>query len=76
MQQGEALSPNQIATLESGLESYRAAGGELSSSQYQAMVDMIADLDGHRHIRWRVGGENSQRLLQLIGMLDYAAWAV
>ena len=77
LQMGEALSPDQIISLELGLESYRAAGGELSSSQHRAMVDMISDLgDQYRHARWSMEGEPGQRLLQLIEMLDYAAVAV
>ena len=77
LQKGEALSPDQVISLELGLESYRAAGGELSSSQYRAMVDMISDLgEQHRHARWSMEGEPGQRLLQLIEMLDYAAVAV
>ena len=77
LQKGEALSPDQIISLELSLESYRAAGGELSSSQYRAMVDMISDLgDEYRHARWSMHGEGGQRLLQLIEMLDYAAEAV
>ena len=43
LSKGEALSPDQIAALESGLKGYRAAEGGLSSSQYRAMVDMISD---------------------------------
>ena len=77
LSKGEALSPDQIAALESGLEGYRAAEGGLSSSQYRAMVDMISDLgDQHRRARWHVHGWRGQRLLQLIEMLDYAAVAV
>ena len=77
LQKGEALSPDQVISLELGLESYRAAGGELSSSQYRAMVDMISDLgEQHRHARWSMEGEPGQRLLQLIEMLDYAAVAI
>ena len=77
LQKGEALSPDQIISLELGLESYRAAGGELSSSQYRAMVDMISDLgEQYRHARWSLEGEPGERLLQLIEMLDYAAVAV
>ena len=73
LQRGEALSPDRIAALELGLESYRVAGGELSSSQYRAMLDMIADLgDAYRHTRWSLYGEGGERLLQLIGMLDHA----
>ena len=72
LHRGEALSPDQIISLELGLESYRAAGGELSSSQYRAMVDMIADLgEPYRHTRWSVHGEGGERLLQLIEMLDH-----
>ena len=77
LSKGEALSPDQIAALESGFEGYRAAEGGLSSSQYRAMVDMISDLgDQHRRARWHVHGWRGQRLLQLIEMLDYAAVAV
>ena len=77
LQKGEALSSDQLVSLELGLEGYRAAGGELSSSQYRAIVDMISDLgDQHRHARWRVEGERGERLLQLIEMLDYAAMVV
>ena len=73
---GEALSPDWIISLELGLESYRAAGGELSSSQYRAMVDMIVDLgDPYRHTRWSLHGEGGERLLQLIEMLDHAGVA-
>ena len=73
LQRAEALSPDRIISLELGLESYRADGGELSSSQYRAMVDMIADLgDPDRHIRWSLQGEGGARLLQLIEMLDHA----
>ena len=74
LSRGESLSPDQVAALGSGLEGYRAAGGELSSSQYRAMVDMIADLgDQYRHTRWSVQGEGGERLLQLVEMLDHAA---
>ena len=74
LQGGEALSPDRIIPLEPGLESYRAAGGEVSSSQYRAMVDMIADLgDRYGHTRWSPHGEGGKRLLQLIEMLDHAA---
>ena len=77
LQRGEALSPGQIGALESGLEGYRRAGGALSSTQYRAMADMIADLgDRHRHARWHGGREHIGRLLRLIEMLDYAAWTV
>ena len=77
LQRGEALSPDQVISLELGLESYRAAGGELSSSQYRAMADMISDLgDQHRHTRWHMEGESGERLRQLIEMLDYAAGPV
>ena len=77
LQRGEALSPDQIISLELGLESYRAAGGELSSSQYRAMVDMISDLgDQYRHTRWHMEGESGERLRQLVEMLDHAAGAV
>ena len=76
LSRGEALSPEQITALESGLESYRAAGNELTSSQYRAMTDMIADLgDEYRHARWYTLGTTDQRLVQLIEMLDYAAVA-
>ena len=76
LQKGEALSPDQIISLELGLESYRAAGGELSSSQYRAMVDMIGDLgDQYRHTRWNMEGESGERLRQLIEMLDHAGGA-
>ena len=77
LQKGEALSPDQIISLELGLESHRAAGGELSLSRYRAMVDMISDLgDRHRHARWRMEGESGERLRQLIEMLDHAAGPV
>ena len=77
LSRGEALSPNQVAALESGLEGYRAAGGGLSSSQYRAMADMISDLgDAYRHARWSTAGAPDERLVQLIEMLDYAAAAV
>ena len=77
LQKGEALSPDQIISLELGLESHRAAGGELSSSQYRAMVDMISDLgDQYRHARWSMEGESGERLRQLIEMLDHAAGPV
>ena len=77
LSKGEALSPEQIAALESGLESYRAAGGALTSSQYRAMVDMISDLgDQYRHARWYLEGEPGERLRQLIEMLDHAAAVV
>ena len=70
---GEALSADQIISLELGLEGYRAAGGELSSSQFRAMVEMIADLgDRYRHTRCSLHGEGGERLLQLIEMLDHA----
>ena len=73
LSKGEALSPDQIAALESGLEGYRAAEGGLSSYQYRAMVDMISDLgDQYRHARWHMHGWRGQRLLQLLEMLDYA----
>ena len=73
LQKGEALGPDQIGALESGLEGYRAAGGELSSSQYRAMIDMISDLgDQYRHARWNTHGEDAERLLQLVEMLDCA----
>ena len=76
LSRGEVLSPEQITALESGLESYRAAGNELTSSQYRAMTDMIADLgDEYRHARWYALGMTDQRLVQLIEMLDYAAVA-
>ena len=74
LSKGEALSPDQIISLDLGLESYRAADGELSSSQYRAMVDMISDLgDQYRHTRWSVQGEGAERLMQLINMLDHTA---
>ena len=77
LSKGEALSPDQIAALESGLEGYRAGEGGLSSSQYRAMVDMISDLgDQYRRARWHMHGWRGQRLLQLIEMLDYATVAV
>ena len=77
LQKGEALSPDQVIALELGLESYRAAGGELSSSQYRAMVDMISDLgDQYRHTRWHMEGESGERLRQLVEMLDHAAGTV
>ena len=76
LSRGEALSPNQVAALESGLQGYRTVGGELSSSQYRAMADMIADLgDEHRFARWHSAGAPDERLVQLIEMLDYAAAA-
>ena len=71
---GEALSPDQIAALASGLEGYRAAEGGLASSQYRAMADMVSDLgDPHRRVRWHMHGWRRQRVLQLVEMLDYAA---
>ena len=77
LSKGESLNPEQIAALESGLEGYRAAGGELSSSQYRAMADMISDLgDEYRHARWSMEGEHGERILRLIEMLDHAAVAV
>ena len=77
LQRGEALGPDQIISLELGLESYRTAGGELSSSQYRAMVDMISDLgDRYRHTRWHMEGESGERLRQLVEMLDHAAGPV
>ena len=77
LSRGEALSPGQIAALESGLEGYRAAEGGLPSSQYRAMADMISDLgDPRRRARWNMRGWRGQRLLQLIEMLDYAAVVV
>ena len=77
LHKGEALSPNQISALESGLEGYRAAGGELYSSQYRAMTQMLSDLgDQSRHFRWHMHGAPDTRLVQLIQMLDYAARAV
>ena len=73
LHRGEALSPAQIASLELGLEGGRGAGSEHSSSQYRAMVDMIADLgDAYRHTRWSLHGDGGERLLQLIEMLDHA----
>ena len=73
LQRGEALRPERIISLELGLESYRAAGGELSSSQYRAMVDTISELgDEYRHARWSMDGGGGERLLQLVEMLDYA----
>ena len=69
----EALSPDQIISLERGLESCRAAGDELSSSQYRAMVGTIADLgDAYWHTRRSLHGNGGKRLLQLIEMLDHA----
>ena len=77
LQRGEALSPDQISALESGLESYRASGGVIFSSQYRAMLDMISDLgDPYRHARWHPRGPFDGRLRQLIEMLDHAAGAV
>ena len=77
LSKGEALSPEQIAALQSGLEGYRAAEGGLSSSQSRAMVDMISDLgDPHRRTLWHMHGWRRQRLLQLIEMLDYAVTVV
>ena len=74
LSKGEALSPLQIADLESGLEGYHAAVGELSSAQYQAMQRMISDLgDQYLHFRWHTHGTPDSRLVQLIEMLDYAA---
>ena len=73
----ETLSPDQITSLELGLESYRRAGGELSSSRYRAMVDMVSDLgDQYRRTRWSMEGESGERLRQLVEMLDHAAGAV
>ena len=73
LSRGEALSPGQIAALESGLEGYRATEGGLSSSQYRATADMITDL-GDRHWRtlWHMHGWRRQRILQLAEMLDWA----
>ena len=77
LSKGEALNPDQIAALESGLDGYRAAEGGLSSSQYRAMVDMISELgDQHRRARWHMHGWRGQRLLQLVEMLDYATVVV
>ena len=74
LSRGEALSPSQVTELESGLVGYFAAGGELSSSQYRAMVDMISDLgDEHRLARWHSAGAPDARLVQLFDMLAYAA---
>ena len=74
---GEALSPDHVAALETGIEGYRAAGGRLSSSQHRALVDMISDLgDQHRDARWYMEGERGKRLVQLIEMLDHAAMVV
>ena len=71
---GEALSPDQIGALASGLEGYRAVEGGLASSQYRAMADMISDLgDPHRRGWWHMHGWRRQRVLQLVEMLDYAA---
>ena len=73
LHRSEALSPDRMISLELGLESYRAAGTEVSSSQYRAMVDMNADFgDRYRHTRWSLHGEGGKRLLQLIEMLDHA----
>ena len=77
LSKGESLNPEQIAALQSGLEGYRAAGGELSSSQHRAMVDMISDLgEQHRYARWYMEGERGKRLVQLIEMLDHAAMVI
>ena len=77
LQRGEALSPDQISALESGLESYRASGGVIFSSQYRAMLDMISDLgDPYRHARWHPRGPFDGRLRQLIEMLDHAGGTV
>ena len=74
LSKGEALSPGQIATLESGFEGYRARGGVRFSSQYRAMLEMIADLgDQYLHARWHPRNASDGRLLQLIVMLDGAA---
>ena len=73
LQRGEALRPDRIISLELGLESYRTAAGELSSSQYRAMVDTISALgDEYGHARWSMDGEGGERLLQLVEMLDHA----
>ena len=77
LSKGESLNPEQIAALESGLEGHRAAGGDLSSSQYRAMTQMISDLgDQYQHARWHMHGTPDTRLLQLIEMLDYAVVVV
>ena len=77
LSKGESLNPEQIAALESGLEGYRAVGGDLSSAQYRAMSEMSSDLgDRYRHARWSMHREDEMRLRQLIGMLDYAGEAV
>ena len=77
LSKGEALYPEEIAALQSGLEAYRAAEGGISSSRYRAMVDMISDLgDPHRRTLWHMHGWRRQRLLQLIEMLEYATVVV
>ena len=74
LSKGESLNPEQVAVLGSGFEGDRAAGCELSSSQYRAMVDMQSELrHRHRNTRWNMDGERGDRLLQLINLLDYAA---
>ena len=77
LQKGEALSPDQITALESGLEGYQAAGGVLSSNQYRAMTRMLSDLgDQYQHFRWHLHGAPDARVIQILEMLDYAAGAV
>ena len=77
LSKGESMSLARIATLESGVEGYRAACGKLPSSQYRAMVNMISDSGGVRpHVRWLMCGSRGERLVQLIEMLDHAAVVV
>ena len=77
LSKGESLSLARIAAPESGVEGCRAACGELPSSQYRAMVNMISDPGGEcRPARWRMHGSRGRRLLQLIEMLDHAVVVV
>ena len=77
LSRGEALSPEQVTALQSGLETRRAAEGGLPSAQYRAMADMISDLgDARRHSLWRTQDWSGERIRALIEMLDYAGAAV
>lgn len=74
---GESLNLVRMAALAPDLEGCRTASGTLPSSQYRAMVRMIAD-SGRvcRHARWHVHDSCGGRLLQLVEMLDHAAAVV
>ena len=77
LSRGEALSPEQVTALQSGLDTRRAAEGGLPSAQYRAMADMISDLgDAQRHSLWRTQDWRGERIRALIEMLDYAGAAV